>query len=409
MSVGWILLLSGVNVGLTLLVVAAVMLAWKTLGQQITSQAPAPPAEGLGEMLALLHTLTARMDQNVGSHTSKVSEINDRLRGAGGDRQRVVSAVAEILEINHRLVSELSAARGELNDYRQQIADLVSVARTDSLTRLLNRRGIEEDLGRRLDQARRFDTPLSLLLLDIDHFKKFNDEHGHEAGDAVLRELGHVLAANVREMDIPARYGGEEFAVVMPETRLADASRVAERLRAAIVAHEFVYGTERLTVRVSLGLAAAAEGDDVPALVRRADTALYAAKEAGRDCAFAANGGGCARIEPDLEAFREALERTVVLQALTDQFTPVNNERRRIRCRELDDRGFTFVVFQRPSAELLAVSRGRAEAEAPRVAKVVRMSCIGPAELPRYEVVCEYTGNTCPAASAGGQTALQSA
>jgi hypothetical protein len=165
-------------------------------------------------------------------------------------------------------------------------------------------------------------------------------------------------------------------------------------MRAAIVAHEFAYAGQKLSVRVSLGLAAAAEGDDVPDLVRRADTALYAAKQAGRDCAFASNGAGCTRIEPNLEAFREALERTIVVQSTDAHDRDSGVTSRRVRCRELDTRGFTFVAFQRPEADRLVVSSGRTETGLKRMARVVRVTPVGPAELPRYEVVCEYTSES---------------
>jgi diguanylate cyclase (GGDEF)-like protein len=161
---------------------------------------------------------------------------------------------------------------------------------TDGLTGLHTRRYFTETLGTECSRANRGGEPLSLILLDVDHFKKVNDTYGHTAGDRVLVEVARRLRAAVRGGDIVARYGGEEFAVLLPRTRPADARIVAERLRTSVMnAAVAIGGAEEIGVTVSLGLAALPVHADTPAdLVNLADTLLYASKQGGRNQVTAA-------------------------------------------------------------------------------------------------------------------------
>jgi diguanylate cyclase (GGDEF)-like protein len=158
------------------------------------------------------------------------------------------------------------------------------LAITDSLTGLHNRRHFFDQAGREFDRARRYRHFLSAIMLDIDHFKSFNDAHGHAAGDRVLRAVALLCRKSLREIDILGRYGGEEFAALLPETPLPAAWNAAERLRRGVA--ELAVETEHgnLSVTVSVGLAAMTDDcPDLPALLARADAALYAAKAAGRN------------------------------------------------------------------------------------------------------------------------------
>jgi diguanylate cyclase (GGDEF)-like protein len=155
----------------------------------------------------------------------------------------------------------------------------------DPLTGLFNRRYMEETLDRELSRAQRERRPLSLLLLDIDRFKHFNDTFGHEAGDTVLASLGAMLRAMSRVGDVACRYGGEEFVLILPEASLPDARRRAEEIQDAIRGLRVTHGGRPLEgVRCSMGVAAFPEhGDSGGALLRAADAALYRAKREGRD------------------------------------------------------------------------------------------------------------------------------
>lgn len=161
--------------------------------------------------------------------------------------------------------------------------NLTRLSYTDGLTGLANRRRFMDVLGTELARQARQGHELCLLLIDVDHFKDVNDRHGHHAGDAVLRDLGRILMASVRTpTDLPARLGGEEFAVVLPDTRLDEARRVAERLREQVATHVFQDGDQRLRVTVSVGLVAARDMN-LATLLQQADMALYRAKETGRN------------------------------------------------------------------------------------------------------------------------------
>jgi diguanylate cyclase (GGDEF)-like protein len=159
-------------------------------------------------------------------------------------------------------------------------AQLVELATVDELTGAKNRRRFREDLELLFAQADRQGAPLSILMLDIDHFKLYNDTFGHLAGDDVLRRVGTILQSTVRAHDVVARYGGEEFVVLMPATEATEALEVAERLRSAIAYQPWPLRK----VTASLGAATTGRGTpNAPALLDQADRALYQAKQAGRD------------------------------------------------------------------------------------------------------------------------------
>ncbi|MEW6274998.1 MAG: diguanylate cyclase [Bacillota bacterium] len=169
---------------------------------------------------------------------------------------------------------------------KQLLENLAEQARRDPLTGLGNRRQLMADLNLEMRRAKRYGTPLSLILLDVDQFKRYNDTHGHPAGDEVLRQLAGLLTLNVRAFDKVARYGGEEFVIILPQTNLQGAAAAAEKLRQAIEQYSFLHGETqpggRLTV--SLGVASYPEhAGDVDDLLRQADKAMYRAKAAGRN------------------------------------------------------------------------------------------------------------------------------
>jgi two-component system cell cycle response regulator len=162
----------------------------------------------------------------------------------------------------------------------------LSLALTDPLTSLYVRRYGEAHLGELMERINQNITSAAVLLFDVDHFKRVNDTHGHDAGDDVLRELAARTIKSVRSVDLAVRWGGEEFLVVMPETDLANAAAVAERLRATVAKDPFTVRStgEKLAVTISVGVAAAISGGDhCNRLLKRADDALYSAKSAGRN------------------------------------------------------------------------------------------------------------------------------
>ncbi len=166
----------------------------------------------------------------------------------------------------------------------KMLGKLQNLATTDGLTKLYNSRHFYNQLDVEVSRSRRYKHPLSLLLLDIDHFKRFNDTHGHLAGDKVLVTIGRNIQACLRAMDSAYRYGGEEFTVILPDTNAQEARTVAERIRQKIAAEKHCAGeATQLTVTISVGVTAYINGEQVADLVQRADQAMYVSKKEGRD------------------------------------------------------------------------------------------------------------------------------
>jgi two-component system, cell cycle response regulator len=168
---------------------------------------------------------------------------------------------------------------------RHRLAESVELSITDSLTGLHNRRYMEGHMRTLVSEANRTARPLSMLVADIDHFKQVNDDHGHDAGDIVLKEFSMRIRSNTRGIDLACRLGGEEFVIIMPDTDLAHAYQVGERLRACVASEGFEIGDGRsIRVTASVGVATLETLDDTPELMfKRADGALYTAKRRGRN------------------------------------------------------------------------------------------------------------------------------
>ncbi len=189
----------------------------------------------------------------------------------------------------HELTARLrtQVRRKRYNDQlRASVTQTIEMAVTDGLTGLHNRRYLDSHLQTLFDRAVARRRPLSMMITDLDRFKAINDTYGHDGGDDVLREFAHRLRKNVRGIDLACRFGGEEFVVVMPDTEGAVAEKVAERIRAEIARMPFAIGREGKTVEVtiSVGVSALLKGSDtVEDLIKRADVALYEAKNSGRN------------------------------------------------------------------------------------------------------------------------------
>ena len=262
-----------------------------------------------------------RKREESGRRLGVIESAGARLGGTGGrvlvvdDNERQAQRIATELAVEHRPVVEsefdkaLLTARGPVDliivnaaskafdglrfaaqirsDFlRNNLDQSLELAVTDSLTGLHNRRYMTGQLKALAARAAQGGEPVAVLLMDIDHFKSVNDGYGHDVGDLVLQEFAARLATNVRAVDLPCRYGGEEFAVVMPETSLEDAKRIAERIRLHVAGSPFRIGEagDQLTVTISIGVAATNGLADSPdALLKRADSGLYEAKSGGRN------------------------------------------------------------------------------------------------------------------------------
>lgn len=181
------------------------------------------------------------------------------------------------------------AAALERIDLREKAQRFQLLAITDPLTGLLNRRYLEERFSQEIERSKRYQFPLSFVMMDIDGFKTFNDTFGHQAGDEVLRETAHCIRKSLRNFDVAARYGGEEFIVVLPETDVTSAMILAERLRKAVANH-FASENSKHPVTISLGVSSLSKTlQNRHQVIRAADQALYAAKKRGKNCVVVYN------------------------------------------------------------------------------------------------------------------------
>ncbi len=199
----------------------------------------------------------------------------------------LVKELGEVKKSNVTMEQSLRTMTDEVIGLRQEMEKLQGVAMTDALTGIMNRRAFDESMEDLVVNSPKKETTFCLLLADIDHFKKFNDTHGHSAGDRVLVYVATLLKKNIKGEDIAARYGGEEFAVILPDTKFADAMTVANHLCDKVSCKVLTSGdVEKVTlgkITISIGVAEFKYGEDQKSLIERADKALYAAKNRGRN------------------------------------------------------------------------------------------------------------------------------
>lgn len=228
--------------------------------------------------------------------TSSYSEVLQSVSGdleSGVDAKSIAKLTSTLLSetqkmkvSNDQLEDSLENAHSDVETLQREIDELRRESLIDPLTKINNRKSFDTSLKKGVEEARKDGTPLSLIMTDIDHFKKFNDTYGHQTGDQVLRLVAMTLNANVMPKDTAARYGGEEFAIVLPQTPHAQALTIAEKMREAIQSRSLMKKStnEKLgRVTSSFGVATLSNGDTADSLVERADECLYAAKSEGRN------------------------------------------------------------------------------------------------------------------------------
>jgi diguanylate cyclase len=250
-----------------------------------------------------LKDLATNVASDVGAHNEFVTGISDRIGTiqveAANAANQLNEALRQILTANEKLQSQLVDAEKKIQSQAEELKTQQSEARTDSLTKLANRRAFDDCLEKGIARFRKDGRPLSLLLFDVDHFKQFNDTYGHQAGDEVLRQVAGSLIKTAKAADLACRYGGEEFGLVMPNTSIAQGRIAAERIREAIEKTIVNFGGQQLTVTASMGVAEIAKSDDATRLIRRADEAIYSAKNAGRNCGYWHDGETCLSMDQE--------------------------------------------------------------------------------------------------------------
>lgn len=251
-------------------------------------------AEGRKVVEGLLESLVLFVRQMVENNTSYTSRMADHkasvkramtLAGLQEIQRLLLEEIEGMQTTSESYRAQLDSACRTIQEQQERIRQSEAAAKVDFLTRLANRRAFEERLSEELERVRRYGGTFSLILLDIDEFKKVNDEFGHPAGDRVLKFIAAVLTEKVRATDFVSRYGGEEFAVLLPETSADRARVVAEKIRKTLQNSSLMHGKTKIKVTVSAGVGGVKpDGESLADLVARVDAALYQAKKKGRNC-----------------------------------------------------------------------------------------------------------------------------
>jgi diguanylate cyclase len=243
------------------------------------------------DLLTQVHGLTTKVANQVDEHNLRVQAISSQLTaGDPTDLKAITDAIQRLAEANAWMQQQLDSAHSKLESQARLIESHVNEARTDALTGIANRRAFDEEMQCCLTAVRLEREPSCVMMIDVDHFKKFNDTHGHKAGDEVLRYVAQALKQAAGATGIVCRYGGEEFAVIFPKLRAVDVLPIAERCRAAIGSQNINYDGKSLAVHASAGLSEFAPRDTLETVLERADEALYASKRAGRNCGHRHDG-----------------------------------------------------------------------------------------------------------------------
>lgn len=260
----------------------------------------------LQAMAQQLANMTSHMGSDVRSYNGRINDFQTQVNGIRNARQQSVAGhqlapaddevallLQAILQVNEGMKQRLDETEARLESHAQAMQSYITEARTDALTGLSNRRVLDQAIDKiYLDGTRGSQQEVSFILLDVDHFKKFNDQHGHQAGDEVLKEVGKRMRETAHGATCVARYGGEEFAAVLP-FGLEKACKIAEEIRSTINLQPIIVDGKELRISASLGVALCEPSEKPKSWVRRSDTALYAAKGMGRNIVAYYYGGNC--------------------------------------------------------------------------------------------------------------------
>lgn len=271
-----------------------------------------------------LDSITAEVSHSLQNHTDRVAALDERLRDEGsatGAQQGpvtelIVGVVGELLSANNQLVCDLEQSRSELAERMDELNEHRQQALTDQLTGLPNRRAFDSRLRDTAEAWRKRQSAATLLMIDVDHFKQFNDTHGHPAGDLALQTVAKALRSALRNHDHVARYGGEEFVAILPFTTLENALPAVNKALRAVNSTTINTPSGNTNVTISVGVAEFLPQEREEVLVERADQALYAAKEQGRNRAWAHTEGKCTELA--IGPSPEDLQTTEIRQACDD-------------------------------------------------------------------------------------------
>ena len=252
-----------------------------------TNSETARDEERLHRVASQLRSMTMDMAANVDAHQTRVREVSDALTDDDdANPETVFNAVADLIQANHEMQKQLGDAQTQIRVQEEAIQSAEKRALTDGLTRLCNRRGFDEHTRERHGMEDKEANPTTLMIIDVDHFKQFNDVYGHRTGDEVLKHVASQLESRLSSKGLVARYGGEEFAVVFDDLPIHEIRQQADEVRAEIGNRDFIIDDQRLRITASAGLAQLLNDESIDNWIERADSALYTAKEEGRNRAY---------------------------------------------------------------------------------------------------------------------------
>lgn len=245
---------------------------------------------GFQKVMADVTTSAEQAGDRAGHFGDALGKWCDELAGTAANRSQGVDTILGLTRDMQGSIALLKArlddSRSEIEQLRREVIKARTEARTDGLTGLTNRRGFDMEITACLAEADLGDSEPSLLIADIDHFKRINDSYGHVFGDKVLKAVAQILQDNVKGKDTAARYGGEEFAVLLPDTSLEGARLLAEKIRGIVERCRIKRTTDKgevANITMSLGIATYKRGETMATFITRADASLYAAKAGGRN------------------------------------------------------------------------------------------------------------------------------
>mgnify|MGYP003108996952 FL=1 len=233
-----------------------------------------------------------RTNNDISSYGEQLHDFATRAEGLNGIElqaviDQIITQTHSVSDNTRSLQNGLESASREIADLKRRLQFVQKEAYTDSLTGIANRKSFDEHLAKMIGQTKESGATLCLIIADIDHFKQFNDTHGHTFGDQVIKLVAATLSKGIDHRAMAARYGGEEFGIILPETPISDAVNLANDLRMAISAKKLVKRstkTEVGKITMSFGVTSYARPEDAIGMINRADKALYEAKKTGRNC-----------------------------------------------------------------------------------------------------------------------------
>jgi diguanylate cyclase len=244
----------------------------------------------LAVMLGSVKSATSEYGETLGDVTQRIQNA-ESLEDLGDVVSIILNDTREMVEKNQELEEQLSTSSEQVTELKRNLDSVKKEAMTDGLTGVANRKHFDKAIVDMCEEAVANATPLVLIMVDIDFFKKFNDTYGHQVGDQVLKLVARTLTDNVKGRDLVSRYGGEEFAVLLPETPREPALKVAEMLRRSVESKEVINKTSNEVlgrITLSMGVAEYTPGEGISQLIERADAALYTSNKNGRNRVTAA-------------------------------------------------------------------------------------------------------------------------